>query len=76
MFCFLKYLGACTDENLQWTFDITEINRKLVKAKAMFSKVKHHVNERTLRSIYLEVFIHTCHMSALFEVKVLTKIIN
>ena len=47
----VKYLGVILDECLQWKFHINQHCLKLNKADAMLCKIRHYVNETTLRSI-------------------------
>ena len=52
----VKYLGVILDEPLQWNFCINQLCLKLNKENIMFSKIRHYVNETTLRSIYYAIF--------------------
>ena len=47
-----KYLGIITDKSLNWHNYISNIAAKLNRDNAMFSKIRHFVNFRTLKSIY------------------------
>ena len=72
----VKYLGVILDECLQWKFHINQHCLKLNKADAMLCKIRHYVNETTLRSIYHAIFQHTFHMFALPGVKISNIIIE
>ena len=72
----VKYLGVILDECLQWNFHINQLCLKLNKANAMLCKIRHYVNETTLRSIYHAIFQHTFHMFALPGVKISNIIIE
>ena len=52
----VKYLGVILDEGLQWNFHINQLCLKLNKANAILCKIRHYVNEATLRSIYYVIF--------------------
>ena len=51
-----RYLGLLLDEHLTWNDQVDKIKAKLNKGNAMLSKVRHHVNKPTLRSIYYAIF--------------------
>ena len=67
----VKYLGVILDECLQWNFHINQLCLKLNKANAMLCKIRHYVNETTLRSSN-----HIFHMFALPGVKISNIIIE
>ena len=51
-----RYLRYLNDERLQWILHINQLYLKLNKANAMLCKIRHYVNETTLRSIYCAIF--------------------
>ena len=60
----VKYLGVKIDEHLNWKPHIDGISTKLNKAKAMLSKIRHFVDQKTLKAIYHAVFeSHVYHSS-------------
>ena len=52
----VKYLGVRIDSNLNWKEHLNATAIKLNKANAILSKVRHYVNESTLKSIYYAIF--------------------
>ena len=60
----MKYLGVTIDEHLTWKPHIDETSTKLNKANAMLSKIKHFVDQKTLKAIYHTIFeSHLYHYS-------------
>ena len=53
---YVKYLGIYLDEYLDWSPHVNHLSHKLVKANAMLCKLRHHVNEATIKSIYYAIF--------------------
>ena len=52
----MKYLGIYLDEYLEWSPHVNHLSHKLVRANAMFCKLRHYVNEATIKSIYYAIF--------------------
>ena len=52
----VKYLGVKTDEHLTWKPQIDGISTKLNKANAILSKLRHFVDQKTLKAIYHGIF--------------------
>ena len=52
----MKYFGVCIDKDLKWTFHINQINKKLVKAKAIICKIGHFVNKNLLQATYYGIY--------------------
>ena len=52
----VKYLGVKIDSNLNWKEQQNSVAIKLNKANAILSKLRHYVNQKTLRSIYFSLF--------------------
>ena len=61
----MKYLGVKIDEHLTWKPHIDGISTKLNKANAMLSKIRHFVDQKTLKAIYHAVFESHLHYSSL-----------
>ena len=52
----VKYLGVLIDSHLSWSYHIDNISAKLSRSVGMLSKIRHYVNEQTLRMIYYGIF--------------------
>ena len=52
----VKYLGIKIDEHWTWKPHIHGISAKLCKANAMLSKIRHFVDQKTLKVIYHAIF--------------------
>ena len=52
----MKYLGVKIDEYLTWKAHIDGISAKLNKANATLSKIRHFVDQKTLKAIYHAIF--------------------
>ena len=52
----VKYLGVKLNEHLTWKPRIDGIFVKFNKANAMLSKLRHYVEQKTLKAIYLTIF--------------------
>ena len=52
----VKYLGVKIDEHLTWKPQLDGISTKLNKANAILSKVRHFVDQKTLKAIYHAIF--------------------
>ena len=61
----VKYLGVKIDEHLTWKPHIDGISAKLNKANAMLSKIRHFVDQKTLKAIYHAIFESHLHYSSL-----------
>ena len=61
----VKYLGIKIDEHLTWKPHIDGISAKLCKANAMLSKIRHFVDQKTLKEIYHAIFESHLHYSSL-----------
>ena len=58
----MNYLGVKIDEHLAWKPHIDGISTILNKANAMLSKIRHFVDQKTLKAIYhaiLESHLHS-----------------
>ena len=53
---YVKYLGIYLDQYLDWSPHVNHLSHKLVKANAMLCKLRHYVNEATIKSIYYAIF--------------------
>ena len=53
---YVKYLGIYLDQDLDWPPHVNHLIHKLVKANAMLCKLRHYVNEATIKSIYYAIF--------------------
>ena len=53
---YVKYLGIYLDQYLDWSPHVNHLSHKLVKANAMLCKLRHYVNEATIKSIYYVIF--------------------
>ena len=53
---YVKYLGIYLDQHLDWSPHVNHLIHKLVKANAMLCKLRHYVNEATIKSIYQAIF--------------------
>ena len=49
-------LGVKIDEHLTWKPHIDGISAKLNKTNTMFSKIRHFVDQKTLKAIYHTIF--------------------
>ena len=56
LFNFVKYLGILIDSKLNWKIHISELTKKLHRATAILSKVRHYVSKPTLKSLYFSLF--------------------
>ena len=61
----VKYLGIKIDEHLTWKPHIDGMSAKLCKANAMLSKIRHFVDQKTLKEIYHAIFESHLHYSSL-----------
>ena len=52
----INYLGVLLDEHLSWKPHINALVKKLNRSNSMLSKIRHHVNKNTIRSIYFSIF--------------------
>ena len=52
----MKYLGVKIDEHLTWKPHIDGISSKPNKANAMLCKIRHFVDQKTLKAIYNAIF--------------------
>ena len=52
----VKYLEVKIDEHLTWKPHIDGISAKLNKANAILSKIRHFVDQKTLKAIYHAIF--------------------
>ena len=52
----MKYLEVQIEEHLTWKIHIDGISAKLNKANAMLSKIRHFVDQKTLKAIYHDIF--------------------
>ena len=60
----VKYLGIHIDKRLTWKQQINHVALKVNKANAMFSKLRHVLDIKTLRSVYYAIFeSHLCYAS-------------
>ena len=67
---YVKYPGIHVDEYLNWSPHINHLTHKLVKANAILCKLRHCVNEATVKSIYYAIFILIFHMFVLHGVRI------
>ena len=61
---YVKYLGVLIDQHLSWSNHIDKIAGKLSRSVGMLSKIRHYVNEPTLRMIYYGIFSSTLTYAA------------
>ena len=61
----MKYLGVKIDDYLTWKPHIDGISTKLNKANAMLSKIRHFVDQKTLKAIYHAIFESHLYSSSL-----------
>ena len=61
----MKYLGVKIDEHLTWTLQIDGIFTKLNKTNAILSKIRHFVDQKTLKTIYHAIFESCLYSSSL-----------
>ena len=61
----LKYLRVNIDEHLTWKPYIHRISAKLNKAYAILSKIRHFVDQKTLKAIYHAIFEPHLYSSSL-----------
>ena len=52
----VKYLSLLIDPNLSWSFHMKSLASKLTRAISMLAKIRHYVDQSTLRSIYFSIF--------------------
>ena len=52
----MKYLGININENLNWKQQISDIANKSNKSNGILSKLRHFIDEKTLKSIYHAIF--------------------
>ena len=62
---FMKYLRVNIDEHLTWKPHIDRISAKLNKAYAILSKIRHFVDQKTLKAIYHAIFEPHLYSSSL-----------
>ena len=63
----VKYLGIQIGKRLTWRQHINHVALKLNKANAMFSKLRHVSDIKTLRSVYYAIFeSHLCYASLIW----------
>ena len=53
---YVKYLGILIDSHLNWSFHTKSLASKLTRSIGMLAKIRHFVNQSTLRSIYFSIF--------------------
>ena len=53
---FVKYLGILIDSHLNWHAHVTALSTKLCRAIGMLYKIRHFVENQTLRMIYFGIF--------------------
>ena len=46
---YVKYLFIYSDEHLDWSTHLNHLSHKLVKANPMLCKLRHYVNEVTIK---------------------------
>ena len=61
----VKYLGVKIDEHLSGKPHIDGISAKLNKVNAMLSKIRHFVDQKTLKAIYHVIFESHLYSSSL-----------
>ena len=61
----MNYLGVKRDEHLTWKPHIDGVSTKLNKANGMLSKIRHFVDQITLKAIYHAVFESCLYYSSL-----------
>ena len=61
----VKYLRVKIDKHMTWKPHIDEISTKLNKANAMLSKIRHFVDQKTLKAIYHAIFESHLYSSSL-----------
>ena len=61
----VKYLGVKIDEHWTWKSQIDGISTKLNKSNAILSKVRHFVDQKTLKAIYHAIFESHLYSSSL-----------
>ena len=61
----VKYLGVKIDAYLIWKPHIDETSTKSNNANAMLSKIRHFVDQKTLKAIYHAIFESHLHYSSL-----------
>ena len=61
----MKYLGININENLNWKQQISDIANKSNKSNGILSKLRHFIDEKTLKSIYHAIFEPYVHHSSL-----------
>jgi Reverse transcriptase (RNA-dependent DNA polymerase) len=54
----VRYLGVIFDSFLSWKPHLTELSKKLAKANGLLSKIRHFVDDVTMKSLYHSLF-HT-----------------
>ena len=52
----VKYLGVLLDPHLNWSYHANTLSAKLTRATGMLSKIRHYVDEKTVRNIYFGIF--------------------
>ena len=52
----VKYLGIFLDEHLNWSYQCSALAAKLTRSIGMLSKIRHYVDEKTIRNIYFGIF--------------------
>ena len=73
---YVKYLGVLIDQHLNWSNHIDIIAGKLSRSVGMLSKVRHYVNEPTLRMIYYGIFSSTLTYAAQIWGQIQSKHVN
>ena len=53
---YVKYLGVTIDQHLTWGIHIDNIAGRLSRSVGMLTKIRHYVNDSTLRMIYFGIF--------------------
>ena len=53
---YVKYLGVLLDAHLNWSHHTTTLAAKLNRAIGMLAKIRHYVDEKSLRNIYFGIF--------------------
>ena len=54
---YIRYLGTLIDEILSWNYHIDFLSKKLSQSNGIISKLRHHICQKTLSSIYYAIFI-------------------